>query len=236
MKIKYTAVFFILFTLTFFNSFSQEEDVIIYEDFSSLEKWAPYEFPKIKEHSIYTIEDSILKTESNASASAIIHRKEFNVYEYPNITWRWKIDNLLQKGNAKSKEGDDYPIRIYVVFKYDPKEASIGKRIKYKSAKLLYGTFPPDSSLNYIWANKIHEEDILSNTFTSAAQMILLQKGDENIGRWMTEEVNILEDYKKAFGKKPPKTASVIIMNDSDNTKESATSYVDYIKIFKRKK
>jgi hypothetical protein len=221
-----------------FNSFSQEgETVIINEDFNNLDKWEAYEFPKIKEHSTYTIiENGILKTQSNASASAIIYKDEFNVYEYPKINWRWKVDNILQKGDAKSKIGDDYPLRIYVAFKYDPKEAGIGKRLKYKSAKLLYGTFPPDSSLNYIWANKIHEEDIIPNSFTSKAQMILLKKGDKNVGKWETEEVDILEDYKKAFGEEPPKIASLIIMNDTDNTGESATSYVDYIKIFKKEK
>ena len=50
-----------------------------------------------------------------------------------------------------------------------------------------------------------------------------------------SQEVNILEDYKAAFGKDPPEIASIAIMNDSDNTKESSISYVDYIVIYDRR-
>jgi hypothetical protein len=212
------------------------EDVKIREEFKNLDNWNSYKFPKIKEHSVYTIvEGDILKTESKGSASAIIHKEEFDVYKYPLIQWKWKVDNIIKNGDAKSKEGDDYPIRIYIAFKYEPKAAGIGKRIKYNTAKLLYGDYPPDSSLNYIWANKVHEEDIIVNSYTSEAQMILLQKGDANIGIWKTENVDIIKDYKKAFGKEPPATASIIIMNDTDNTGESAVSYVDYIKVYNEK-
>jgi hypothetical protein len=61
--------------------------------------------------------------------------------------------------------------------------------------------------------------------------MVLLQKGKNNMGKWIMEEVNILEDYKKAFGKNPPKKASLAIMSDSDNTGESATAWIDFIEL-----
>ena len=51
------------------------------------------------------------------------------------------------------------------------------------------------------------------------------------MGKWIMEEVNILEDYKKAFGKNPPKKASLAIMSDSDNTGESATAWIDFIEL-----
>jgi hypothetical protein len=237
MTIQRWTAFLLIFTMTAWGVLSKPvEDVKIREEFKNLDNWNSYEFPKIKEHSVYTIvEGDILKTESKGSASAIIHKEEFDVYKYPLIQWKWKVDNIIKNGDAKSKEGDDYPIRIYIAFKYEPKAAGIGKRIKYNTAKLLYGDYPPDSSLNYIWANKVHEEDIIVNSYTSEAQMILLQKGDANIGIWKTEKVDIIKDYKKAFGKEPPATASIIIMNDTDNTGESAVSYVDYIKVYNEK-
>ncbi|WP_320047870.1 DUF3047 domain-containing protein [uncultured Ilyobacter sp.] len=237
MKIKGIIVFIIVFLTTVLGAFSEPgEEVKIKEDFKNLDNWEAYEFPKIKEHSLYTIvEGDILKTESKASASAIIYKGEFDVYQYPLIEWKWKVDNIIKKGDAKSKEGDDYSIRIYIAFKYDPEKAGFGKRIKYNTAKLLYGDYPPDSSLNYIWANKNHEEDIIANAYTDQAQMILLQKGDADVGVWKNEEVDIVKDYRRAFGKEPPSVASIIIMNDTDNTGERAVSYVDYIKVYNEK-
>jgi hypothetical protein len=47
------------------------------------------------------------------------------------------------------------------------------------------------------------------------------------------ESVNIIEDYVKAFGVKPPEKAGIAIMNDSDNTGEQSVSYLDYIEVYR---
>jgi len=60
-----------------------------------------------------------------------------------------------------------------------------------------------------------------------------LEKGEDNVGKWVLEEVNVTEDYQKAFGEKPPVAASLAIMNDSDNTGESAVSYVEFIEVYR---
>ncbi|MFC1712876.1 DUF3047 domain-containing protein [Candidatus Poribacteria bacterium] len=220
-------------------SYSEGQKVLFHEDFDDTDNWRPLYFSKIKEHSSYTthIDDEevkCLKAESNASASALIHKGEFNIYQFPYAKWCWKVENLYEQGDAKSKEGDDYPIRIYFIFKYDPEEASFGERLKYKAAKALYGEYPPYSALSYIWTSKEHEEKVLINKYDDRSRMIPLQQGPANVGEWQDEVVNILEDYKAAFGKDPPEIASIAIMNDSDNTKESSTSYVDYIEIYSK--
>ncbi|MBL7050519.1 MAG: DUF3047 domain-containing protein [Nitrospira sp.] len=226
----------IAFSIPYSLALADEDNVYLREEFNDLEEWEPLHFDKIDEHSLYSIlkeEGSYLKAESNASASGIVHKRDFNVYDHPKVRWRWKVSNVYEKGNALKKSGDDYPVRIYIMFKYDPETASFGKKIKYGLAKKLYGKYPPDSSLNYIWANRRHEERIIPNSYTSQAMMILLQYGGENTGKWFEQEVDVLEDYRKAFGEEPPAVASLAVMNDSDNTKESAVSYVDYIEVYK---
>ena len=211
--------------------------VFLREEFQDLTQWRPLTFAKIKEHSEYTIEnqgrESVLRAESRASASAIVYRKPFNVYDYPKLSWKWKVMNVYEKGNVRTKEGDDYPLRIYVLFEYDPDKASFYDAMKYGVAKSFYGEYPPHSALNYIWANRDDETGIITNTYTSNAKMIVLQKGKKNLGRWIVEERNILDDYRKAFGTDPPATATLGIMNDSDNTKESSVSYVGFIEVYK---
>jgi hypothetical protein len=216
---------------------AKDAGFFLHEEFRDLEEWKELSFPKIKEHSRYTIEKNLetsyLKAESDASASGIILKKDFNVYDFPKAKWRWKISNIYKRGDAKEKTGDDYPIRVYIVFKYNPDTASFGQRIKYGIAKKLYGEYPPHSSLNYIWANKTHQERFLSNTYANDAKMVILQAGADNAGIWNDEEVNILDDYRSAFGEDPPPVAGIAIMNDSDNTGESSVSYIDFIKVYK---
>jgi hypothetical protein len=227
----------VLMLLISVSASGQEGNVFLREDFNDLENWRPLYFPKISKHSIYTIEkekdNAFLRAESNASASGLIFKKEFTVFDYPKVRWRWKVENVYQKGNAEEKSGDDYPIRIYVIFKYDPETASFGQRLKYGLAKTIYGEYPPHSSLSYVWANRKHQQRIIPNPYASEARMIVMEAGTEKAGQWVEEEVDIIEDYRNAFGTIPPGTASVAIMNDSDNTGERSVSYVDYIEVYK---
>jgi hypothetical protein len=215
---------------------SEEARVYLREDFNDLQNWEPLHFEKINKHTEYRVvkegDNDMLETVSNSSASGLISRDEFNVYEYPNAKWRWRISNVYKKGNAKEKSGDDYPIRIYFVFKYDPDKASFMQRAKYGLYKKLHGEYPPHSSINYIWANRQQSERIITNSYSDETMMIILQAGDEKAGRWQDEEVNIIDDYRSAFGEDPPPVVRIAIMNDSDNTGESSTSHIDHIELF----
>lgn len=209
----------------------------LHEHFDDLSNWKPLHFPKINKYSHYSIEKeegrSYLKAESNASASGMVFNREFNVFEYPMARWIWKTDNVYRKGNANEKSGDDYPVRVYIFFKYDPERASFGKRVKYGIARQLYGEYPPHSSLNYIWANRKQDRRVIPSAFTSDSMMIVLQAGSERGGEWVEEDVDILKDYREAFGEDPPPVTSIAIMNDSDNTGESSVSYFDMIEVYR---
>ncbi len=214
-----------------------ERAVLFHENFATLDNWKSLTFPKIKKHTVYTIqhdgERHYLKAESNASASAIVYHDPFNVYDYPRVKWRWKVNNVYVKGDIRTKSGDDYPIRVYVMFEYDPDKAGTFEKIKYGLAKKRYGEYPPQSSLSYVWASKEEPESIVVSPYTDRAMMVLLQKGAKNVGTWQDQEINIVDEYQKAFGSKPPIRARIAIMNDSDNTGESSTSYMEYIEVFR---
>lgn len=218
--------------------YSQERKVLFREDFNNLDNWKPVYFPKIERHTSYTVESdrqkTFLRAESRSSASGIVFKHPFNVHEYPRVTWRWKAENTYEKGNARSKSGDDYPIRVYVIFKYDPEKVGFLDRAKYEMAKLIYGEYPPHSSLNYVWANREHKEQVITSTYTKKSKMIPLQMGGKNLGTWQIEDQAIIEDYKRAFGTDPPPIASIAIMNDSDNTGEESISYLDYIEVYRQ--
>ncbi len=238
MKLEALAAVLLSLTLFFSGVHAGESVVFFQEDFADLNNWKPLHFPKIKEHTLYSVHteggETYLKAVSHASASALVCTKPFNVYQHPIVKWRWKVDNVYVKGDATRKAGDDYPVRVYIAFAMDPEEAGLLERLKYKSAKMLYGEHLPHTTVNYIWANRKHNETVLTSTYTERSKLILLQQGPANVGVWQTEEINILTDYEKAFGKKPPTLATLAIMNDSDNTGESSVSYIDYIHVYSR--
>ena len=85
------------------NLYAEGDRIFLHEDFNDLENWKPLFFPKIKRHTEYTIEKDVerscLKAQSNASASGLILKKEFNVFEYPKLKWRWKISRKSIRKN-----------------------------------------------------------------------------------------------------------------------------------------
>lgn len=214
-----------------------QESEFLREDFNDLEGWRPQYFPNIGRHTQYTIviegHERYLKAESNASATGLVLSKEFNVYEYPRMRWRWRVDNVYRKGDVHTKAGDDYPMRLYVFFKNDSDQAGPMDLLSHSVEGLMFGEQLPHSSLNYVWANRETPEHFVTSPYTNRVKMILVEKGATRLGRWLEEQVNIVEDYERAFNQKPPKTAGLAIMNDSDNTGESSVSYIDWIEIFK---
>jgi len=212
----------------------------IREEFDDLRNWKPLLFPKIPNYTLYSVESDgashYLKAESSASSSGLIFAEQFDVYRYPKIRWRWKVDNVYtgkQVNKARAKEGDDYPIRIYIIFRYDPERADPLQRLTYAAAKHRYGEYPPHSALNYVWASNLSFESTMTNPYSPRSKMIFLQMGDEHRGRWIEESVNVLADYRRAFGENPPATAGLAIMNDSDDTGQSSVSYIEFIEIYR---
>jgi len=152
-----------------------------------------------------------IKATSNASASALYFEIDFDPKEYPFLTWRWKVSNILAKGDELKKEGDDYAARVYVVF----------------PSALFWRT----KAVNYIWANKLPVGQAVPNPFTSNACMIVVRSGPDHVGQWLDEKRNLLEDYRKCFGKDPPKAGAVAIMTDTDNTGEQAVGWYGPIRL-----
>jgi len=120
------------------------------------------------------------------------------------------------------------------MFEYDPDKAGFLEKLQYGTLRTIYGSYPPHSTLNYVWASSDKASDIFASPFTDRARMIALEKGASRLGQWVEEKADIVADYRRAFGTDPPAMAGIAIMNDSDNTGEAAVSYVEFIEITAR--
>lgn len=191
--------------------------------------WEALEFPGIDQHTTYELVSEngtqIVRAEANASASGLISRLSVDPGESLILRWRWKVSNVYDKGDARTKAGDDYPARIYVAFEFQPGKAGFFERAKRKTVEVLFGEELPGNALNYIWANKLPVDTVVPNAFTDRTMMIAVNSGADQAGEWVTVERNIVADYREAFGEEPPRIVGVAIMTDADNTGESATAW-----------
>jgi len=193
------------------------------------ETWEPMTFSGIDRHTGYTLIEengrTVIKADSQDAASGLIRFLRVDPADFPVIQWQWKIDHVLEKGDAGTRQGDDYAARIYVAFAFDPDQASWWERARQKSAAMLSGKEVPGSALNYIWANKTPKNKILPNPYVSESMMVAVQSGNRHAGGWMTETRNIVEDYRQAFNRNPPEIIGIGIMTDTDDTGEETIGY-----------
>lgn len=170
-------------------------------------------------------EEPYIKAVSNNSGSGLLYSVDIDPKKYPIIEWRWKISNVIEKGDLTKKEGDDYAARIYVTFDYDPSNLSFGDRLKYFAVKTFSKTKIPLRAINYIWGNKAEVGTAAPNVYTDWSYLHVVQSGNSKVGMWLSESQNVYEDYKESFGEEPPHISGIAILTDTDSTHEKATAF-----------
>ena len=191
--------------------------------------WETLDLSGLGRHTDYTlVEDEgaiVVRAVSEDAASALIHRLRIDLKQYPIVQWRWKVSNVLKKGDALKKSADDYPARLYITSDVDATDLSWFEKLKLESYHLLHGIYPPLAALNYLWANKLPVGTLRPNIYSSRVKMFVVNSGEAQLGEWVIQERNLYEDYLRAFGEVPPAVVGIAIMTDTDNTGERATAY-----------
>lgn len=149
---------------------------------------------------------SVLAAKSNSAASGLFKKIDIDLERTPYLNWSWKIDHVLAAANERSKKGDDYPARVYVVFSSGP-------------------SFWKTRTLNYVWSSNQTVNAEWPNAFTGSAHMIAVEGGREQVGQWRSYRRNVREDFKKYFGEDLVQAHAVAIMTDTDNTDQDASAY-----------
>ena len=167
----------------------------------------------------------VVRGRADDSASGLVRRLRVDLAVHPVLAWRWKVDGVIARGNVARRDGDDYPARIYVTFDYPVRRLSLGDRVKYRALQALGYRNIPTRALNYIWANRATETRIVANPFTDWVQMVPVESGPANAGRWRSVRRNVAADYRAAFGEAAPAITGIAIMTDADNTGGAATAY-----------
>jgi hypothetical protein len=191
-------------------SLQATEPLVVDRFEGDLSAWERLEFDGVTEYRLVIDQaNRVLRADSRDSASGLVKRLEFDPNQYPRLRWRWKIAQTLAQGDARSKSGDDYAARIYVIFPHWLK--------------------PLTRTINYIWANRLPQGSAVPSAYYQRSMMLAVESGDQDAGSWRTEERNLVDDYRRLFGEDPPRVGGIAIMTDTDNTGASARAWYDDI-------
>lgn len=65
---------------------------------------------------------------------------------------------------------------------------------------------------------------------TGTVTSIVIRSGPADLGRWVTERRNVLEDYRRIFGEEPGAIALSIDTNDTHTTAETVVGTIQFTK------
>ncbi|MGH8679013.1 MAG: DUF3047 domain-containing protein [Burkholderiales bacterium] len=191
--------------------------------------WRTVTIARIARHTDYAlVSDSgvtVLRAKSDASMSSQARTLDIDSSRFPWLRWRWRVENLLAKSDMRTKDGDDFPVRLYVMFDYDIGKLSFFDRAKLRIARLLYGSDIPYAALCYVWANREPVGATAWNAFTDRVRMIVVESGAIRLGQWVDFERNVAKDFEAAFGDAAPRVSGIAIASDSDNTQDQSLAY-----------
>ena len=201
---------------------------------------APWHFATLPnktatEYSIVDLQGShVLRVSTHDAYGNMVHPLRIEAPSNLQLHWRWRVDQLVDKADIKTKSGDDAAIKLCVSFDYDAAQLSLGERTKLRLGKISTGEDIPAETLCYLWDNKQPTGTVLHNAFTHRMRFIVLQSGASHVGQWVTEQRNLATDYARAFGDESPSMPAVIgitVSADSDNTHGSGLAYMGDIRL-----
>ncbi len=118
----------------------------------------------------------VLRANAQAAMASITHPLKVDPDKFPFISWRWKISNVLQTSDLRSKTGDDFPARVYVLFDFDIGKLSILQRARMYLARKRYGVDVPSAALCYVWDGKEPVGTAVWSPYTDRVRVIVVRK------------------------------------------------------------
>lgn len=150
------------------------------------------------------------------------------------LNWRWRLDEALQGADLHTRQGDDSPLKVCVLFDMPLEKLGLIERNLFRMARAASTEKLPSATLCYVWDNKLSPETMLSNAYTSRVRLIVTTSGAQQLGQWVKQSRDIAADFRRAFGAESdtlPPMMAILIGGDADNTGGRSTGYVDDIRL-----
>jgi hypothetical protein len=141
-------------------------------------------------------------------------RGTVHLAETPVLEWSWKVAALPKGADARAAETDDEAAQLYVVWPKFPQ--AVRSQI-----------------IGYIWDSTAPVGSVFKSKKTGTVTYVVVRSGPKDLGKWVTERRNVLEDFKRIYGSEAEDPGGVSIGIDSDDVKGTAETFVGSIQFRK---
>jgi len=171
----------------------------------------------------YKLKGSRLDVVSDGTVSVIWRPVFPSAGDATKANWAWAVSQGVPATDLTRKGGDDRNLAIYFVFV----DAETAKTLNRNSARKLLRN-SSTRSLVYVWGGSHSKGTILNSPYSSSLKTKILRTGQS--GKF-SEQVNLVADYKKAFGSAPEVLVGLAVTADSDDTDSKIEAQISGLRI-----
>src|SRR5262245_36080965 len=121
-----------------------------------------------------------LRMRSQNEHSTIAKKIQIDLKATPWLEWSWKVVTLPDRADLRQRETSDAAAHVLVVWPRWP--ATLRARL-----------------VGYVWDANLPVGAVQKSQKTSTVTLIVVRSGGAQLGQWVTERRNVLEDYRMAY-------------------------------------
>ncbi|TJY59344.1 DUF3047 domain-containing protein [Sinimarinibacterium sp. CAU 1509] len=175
-------------------------------DAGRVDDWVPQSFDG-KAPTRYAVEGEgdalVIDAHCQASASGLVRRVGVDLRATPRLRWRWRTDRVYVARDERSRAGDDFPLRVYVI--------RDGGWAWWRTRSVVY-----------VWSASERVGAHWPNPYTDHAHIFVAHSGSADVGRWVEQTRDVRADFRIAFGEDLDHADALAVMTDCDDVPGSA--------------
>ena len=147
------------------------------------------------------------------------------------LSWRWRVDQPLERADIATKKGDDAALKVCVMFDQPLADIPLLQRATLALARAATGQALPNATLCYLWDQRYPAGTSGANPYTARVRYIVLDGAQT--GQWTTQRRRVAQDFQRLFGNESPVTPPVLTVAvgaDSDNTQGQSLAYLSQLR------
>lgn len=166
-----------------------------------------------------------LKVTSDGTVSLLYRSVPKSAWNSNMASWGWSVSQSVVATDLTRKGGDDRNLAIYFIF-MDPADA---EKLSGKSVRRVLKN-ASTRALVYVWGGKYPRGKILRSPYGPNKLKTVIRRAAGKGS--FTENVDLANDYNRAFGKSLGVLVGVGISADSDDTDGMISAVVRDLKVF----
>src|SRR5262249_56413103 len=159
----------------------------------------------------FTVVDSdgrrALLLKSNNDHSTIARELHVDLRATPVLEWSWKVIKLPAGADIRAKETSDLTAHVFVIWPRFP--AMLRSRL-----------------IGYVWDAAAPAQTVEKSRKTGTVHFFVLRSGPGELGQWLTERRNVVEDYRRVFGEGPEEPRALALSIDPNDTHSEAEALI----------